>query len=113
MQVLRIDPTTRTVELLEVEPEEVAQTLHASTLHSLELDADHVLVMDDDPLYAGQTARFSFHDGTVARPFFAPALVIGLANSNWAHTTLDAAQVAARLQWEVWDATAQRYVVAP
>jgi hypothetical protein len=110
MHALFIDPDHRTVEVIQVEHEEVSGLLHTQHTVSVDLDADHCLVIDDAEQRVERTARFRFGKGPVERPFFGPGLVLGLKHGNWASATVDADAFTALILWETWDIQEERYV---
>ena len=110
MQALLIEPEQRTITLVEVEAEAMANLLGTVRIDTVDLDEDHTVLIGDDLRYADHPYRFRFADGRQRRPFFGPALVVGLVNGNWAHVTLDAIALRPRIVWESWEEAAQRFV---
>jgi len=112
MQALHIDPELRTITLVEVEPEAMANLLGTMRIDTVDLDEHHTVLIGDDLRYADHPVRFRLADGRQRRPFFGPALVVGLVNGNWSHVTLDAVALQPRVIWEMWEASSQTFVRA-
>ncbi len=110
MQALRIDPELRTVTLVDAEAEDMPHLLGTVRIDAVDLDEHHTVLIGDDLRYADHPTRFRLADGPKLRPFFGPALVVGLVNGNWAHVTLDAAALLPRIIWERWDEAAMTFI---
>lgn len=110
MQALHIDPEHRTITLVEVEPDSMANLLGTVRIDTVDLDEHHTVLIGDDLRYADHPVRFRLADGKQRRPFFGPALVVGLVNGNWAHVTLDAVALHERIIWEIWEEGSQGFV---
>ena len=109
MRAIKIDPDHRSVELIEVAPEAVAEVLHSALTETLDFEGEHCLVIDDGSPIAEHPTRFRFANGPVHRPFFGSALILGVASGNWAPATMNARRLKTRIIWEAWDRRKQRY----
>ncbi|MEO8069181.1 MAG: hypothetical protein ABI599_15895 [Flavobacteriales bacterium] len=109
MRAIKIDPDQCSVELIDVDPADVAHVLRSELTETIDFEEDHCLVIDDGSRSADHPTRFRFNNSTVLRPFFGPVLIMGLKHGNWASASLDAGPVSARIVWEEWDPLAQRY----
>ena len=110
MRAIKINPDTYTVELIDVSSEEVATVLGTEHIETIDLDADHCLVIDDGGRAHEHATCFRFAKG--GRPYFGPVLILGLENGNWAPATLKTAALNSSIIWEEWDARTERYAEA-
>lgn len=109
MRAIKIDPDKCTVELIDVEPGEVATVLRSERTETVDFEDDHCLVIDDGGRSQDHPTRFRFNNGPVWRPFFGPVLILGISSGNWASATLEPGPVSARIIWEEWDQRKERY----
>lgn len=110
MQALLINSKDRTVELVEIEPGSMANLLGTVRIDTVDLDEYHTVLIGDDLRYADHPFRFRFARGSQLRPFFGPALIVGLTNGNWTHVTLDAMELQPHIIWERWEETSKCFV---
>ena len=111
MRALRIDPYQCTVRTIDVEPDKVARALGTETTETIDYEPAHCLVIDDGDVLPLHPARFRFANGP-QRPFFGPALILGIEHGNWAPATMNPARIKARIIWETWDRATQRYAAS-
>ena len=109
LTAIKIDPDTCRVELIQVEPGEVADVLRSAITDTIDFEEGNCLVVDDGNSSAEHPSRFYFADDVLQRPYFGPALILGSVNSNWTSTTLDLEDIRNRVVWEQWDRTTQGY----
>ena len=109
LTAIKIDPDARRVELIQVEPDEVADELRAGLTVTMDFAPGNCLVIDDGSPTEDPPSRFHFKDDAVRRPYFGPVLVRGLVNGNWASTTLPVDGVRSGIAWEQWDPALKRY----
>lgn len=110
MRAIRIDPEQGNVERIDVDPADVAQVLGVSETDTIEFEDQHCLVIQDGDHTTEHPARFRFTRGP-ARPFFGPALILGVEHGNWTPATMDEQGVIARIIWEEWDSGQEGYAV--
>lgn len=108
LRALHIDPERGIVEVITLEPHEIRGLLGGGRPDTLDLDATHCLVINGGDRDGEHRTRFRI--AGMPRPFFGPALVLGLVHGNWTPATLEAESVAARIRWEEWDAAGEDYV---
>ncbi|MGV9013459.1 MAG: hypothetical protein ACOH13_12770 [Flavobacteriales bacterium] len=109
LTAIKIDPDTCRVELIQVEPEEVADVLRSAVTDTIDFDEGNCLVVDDGNSSTEHPSRFHFADDVGQRPYFGTVLILGSVNSNWTSTTLDLEDIRSRVVWEQWDRTSQGY----
>ncbi len=109
LRAIMIDPEDRSIRLITILPDAVAATLRSDTISTIDLDKDHCLVMDDGSHTAEHASRFRFAKGYVSRPFFGPAIILGIEHGNWVPSTLEVAKLKAAITWEKWDSTTRDY----
>jgi hypothetical protein len=110
LHAIRVDPERCTVEMILIDADEVAAILCSERIDTVDLDADHCLVIDDGGLIPDHAGRFRMANGP-ARPFFGPALMLGVVRGSWASVTVELAAVSDRIRWEAWDPEALGYAV--
>lgn len=109
LTAIKIDPDACTVELIMVEPEAVAHVLRSVLTETIDFENGHCLVIDDGNTFADHPSRFRFARDITQRPYFGPVLILGLANNNWAHATMNLNAIRSRIIWEHWDQRHRRY----
>ena len=109
LTAIKIDPDTCLVELIQVEPDEVADVLRSAVTDTIDFEEGNCLVVDDGNGSTEHASRFYFADDVLQRPYFGPALILGSVNSNWTSTTLDLEDIRNRVIWAQWDPTTQGY----
>ena len=109
LRAIMIDPDTRRVDLIEVEPDAVAMVLGSALSDTIDFEDGHCLVLDHGGGSAEHSTRFHLAKDRARRPYFGPVLILGLAHGNWTHATLPLDAIRARITWEHWDAHHQRY----
>ncbi|HMC97243.1 MAG TPA: hypothetical protein VKG92_06310, partial [Flavobacteriales bacterium] len=82
MRAIKIDPDRCSVELIDVEPDDVAGILGSERTDTLDFEKDHCLVIDDGSHTTDHPTRFRFAGGAVDRPFFGSALILGSEHGN-------------------------------
>jgi hypothetical protein len=109
LRAIRIDPDQCNVALIEIDLAEVTGNLGSEILETIELDNGQCLVIDDGTLTpTHRPKRFRLADGP-ARPFFGPALILGIHHLNWTSTTVTLKTVEANIVWEEWNVQEQCY----
>ncbi|MFZ1615723.1 MAG: hypothetical protein WAT41_00040 [Flavobacteriales bacterium] len=109
LTAIKIDPDTCRVELIQVEPGEVAHVLRAAVTETIDFEEGNCLVLDDGNSSTEHPSRFHFVDDVLQRPYFGTALILGSENSNWTSTTLDVEDIRGRVVWEQWDRKSEEY----
>lgn len=109
MRAIKIDPDERSIKLIDILPDAVAAAIRSDTISTIDLDKDHCLVMDDGSHTAEHASRFRFAKGSMTRPFFGPAIILGSEHGNWKPATLEPGPLEAVIIWEKWDRTVQDY----
>ncbi len=109
LRAIKINPDDRSIQLVTIVPDAVASAIGSDTTSTVDLDKDHCLVMDDGSHTAEHASRFRFAKGNTTRPFFGPAIILGIEHGNWISATLEVAPLKAAIIWEKWDRAAQDY----
>ena len=109
LRAIRIDPDQCSVALIEIRLAEVTGALGSEILETIDLDNGQCLVIDDGTLTpTHRPKRFRLANGP-ARPFFGPALILGIHHLNWTSTTMPLETVEASIIWEEWNSEEERY----
>ena len=103
LTAIKIDPEACRVDIIQVEPDEVAGVLRSKLTDTVDFEEGNCLVIDDGNPTADHPSRFHFDDAALQRPYFGTALILGLANSNWASTSMEVEGIRTRVIWEHWD----------
>jgi|GEM_PF-3451842 len=111
MRAIQIDPEHRNVEVIDVEPANVAGVLRSSLIETIDFEQGHCLVIDDGSRTTDHPTRFRLASGPVGRPFFGTVLILGIEHGNWIPATMEAKAVSKRIIWEEWDQGEQRYAL--
>lgn len=111
LRAIKIDPDERSIKLVNILPDAVAAAIHSDSISTIDFDKDHCLVMDDGSHIADHASRFRFTKGSLTRPFFGPAIILGSEHGNLMPATLELAPLQAAIIWEKWDGAVQDYAV--
>ena len=109
LTAIKIDPDACRVDVIEVEPHEVATVLRSTLTDTVDFGPANCLVIDDGSPTAAHPSRFHFEDDVQHRPYFGAVLVLGLVHGNWTSTTALVEDIRSRVIWEHWDPAAEHY----